>query len=109
MVKDKVKVSKSVKKIKIKLKRAINVKNNKYLKKIISCDLCDYSCKKSLTLKKYMAIKHQDHKDDGNDEWLSEDEVFGLSVIKYHKDENTKSKKSFVFSESMLDKFDLKC
>ena len=38
MVKDKVKVrvSKSVKKIKIQLKRAINVKKNTYLKKIMS-------------------------------------------------------------------------
>ena len=81
-------------------------KKNTDVKKIMSCDLCDYNCKKSLTLKKHMAIKHQDHKDDGNYEWLSEDEVFGLSVIKHHKDENTKSKKSFVFSESMLDEFD---
>ena len=64
-------------------------------------DLWDYNSKKNVTLKKHMAIKHQDHKDDGND-----DEVFGLSVIKYHKDENPKSKKSYVFRESMLDEFD---
>ena len=56
MVKDKVKVSKFVKKNKIKLKRAIDVKKNANLKKIISCDLFDYNCKKSLTLKKHMAI-----------------------------------------------------
>ena len=53
-----------------------------------------------------MAIKHQDDKDDGNVECSSEEEVFSLSEIKHQKDNNAKSKKSFVFSESMLDEFD---
>ena len=101
-----VKVSKSVKKIKIQLKRAINVKKNTDVKKMMICDLCDYNCKKSVTLKKHMAIKHQYNKDDGSDEYSSEDEVFSLSEIKHHKDNNAKSHKSFVFSESMLDEFD---
>ena len=69
-------------------------------------DLWDYNFKKNVTLKKHMAIKHQDHKDDGNDERFSEDEVVSLSEIKYHKDEKTKSKKSFLFGEFILDKFD---
>ena len=108
MVKEKVKVkvSKSVKKIKVQLKRAINVKKNTDVQKMLSCDLCDYNCKKSVTLRKHMAIKHQDDKDDGNVECSSEDEVFSLSEIKHPKDNNAKSKKSFVFSESMLDEFD---
>ena len=49
MVKEKVKVkvSKSVKKLNIHLKRPIHVKNNTDLKKTRSCSLCDYNCKKS--------------------------------------------------------------
>ena len=61
MVKDKVmfKVSMSVKKIKIQLKRAIDVIKNTYVKKIMVFDLWDYNSKKNVTLKKHMAIKHQ--------------------------------------------------
>ena len=40
------------------------------------------------------------------DECFFEDEVFNLSEIKDLRAENTKTKKSFLFSESMLDEFD---
>ena len=90
----KVKVSLSVKKMKVKLKKAITKKNTSG-KKIMDCDFCDYSCKKQLTLKKHMTNNHKDN-----------DEIFSLSEIKKPIPANDKSKKSFVFSESMLDKFD---
>ena len=61
----------------------------------MDCDFCDYSCKKQLTLKKHMTNKHKDN-----------DEIFNLSEIKKPITANDKSKKSFVFSESMLDEFD---
>ena len=44
----KVKVSLSVKKMKVKLKKAITKKNTSG-KKIMDCGFCDYSCKKQLT------------------------------------------------------------
>ena len=62
------------------------------------CDLCDYNCKKKgVTLRKHMAIKHQDDKDDGNVECTSKDEVFSRSEIKHQMDNNAKSNISFVF------------
>ena len=53
-----------------------------------------------------MAITHKDHNGDENYELSFEDEIFSLSEIKGHKPEETKTKKSFVFSESMLENFD---
>ena len=51
---------------------------------VVGCDICDYKCKKNLTMKKHMAIKHQDPKGDDNYWCSSKDEIFSLSEIKDH-------------------------
>ena len=56
-------------------------------------DLWDYNYKKNVTLKKHMAIKHQDNNVDGNDERFSEDKVVSLSEIKHHKDKKLNQRK----------------
>jgi hypothetical protein len=71
------KVSKSVKKLKAQLNKAISVKKSKSGKKVISCDLCEYKYKKIITL-----TNHQDYKDNDNIECSSGDEIFNLSEIK---------------------------
>ena len=53
-----------------------------------------------------MAINHKDHKDNDNIECPSDEEIFNLSEIKEHRSEKAKTKRSFVFSESMLDEWD---
>ena len=68
---------------------------------MINCDLCEYKCKKIITL-----TNHQDYKDNDNIKCSSGDEIFNLSEIKEHKNEKVKTKKSYVFSESMLDEWD---
>ena len=70
----KAKVSKSVKKIKAELYKAISFQKNKSVKKVMSCDLCEYNCKKIITLKKHIANNHQDQKDNDND-----GDIFSLS------------------------------
>ena len=102
----KAKVSKSVKKLKAELNKAISIKKHAYVKKVMSCDLCEYKCKKIVTLKKHMTNNHTDQKDDYNNGCSSEDDIFCLSEIKEHMAKKVKPKKSFVFSESMLDEFD---
>ena len=53
-----------------------------------------------------MTIKHKDHKDNEDIGCSSGDEIFNLSEIIEHASENDKTKKSFVFSESMLNEWD---
>ena len=53
-----------------------------------------------------MANNHQTNKGDDGDGCPSEDEIFNLSEIEEHNAEKDKTKKSCVFSESMLDEFD---
>ena len=99
----KVNVSKSVKQLKVQLKRA--AKKNKSVKKLC-CGLCDFNCKKISMLKNHMIINHQDHKSEVIDECFFEDEIFNLSEIRDPRTEKIKKKKSIVFSESMLDEFE---
>ena len=70
------------------------------------CERCEYKCKKIITLKKHMAKNHKDHKDNEDIGWSSGDEIFNLSEIIEHTSENDKTKKSFVFSESLLNEWD---
>ena len=99
-----VNVSKSVKQLKVQLKKA--TKKNKSVKKMMCCGLCDYNCKKISMLKNHTAINHQGHKSEVIDECFFEDEILNLSEIRDHREEKMKTKKSFVFSEFMLDEFD---
>ena len=89
----KVKVSKSVKKMKGELNKAISIKKHAYVKKGMSCDLCEYKCKKIVTFKKHMTNNHKDQKDDYNNGCSSEDDILCLSEIKEHMAEKVKHKK----------------
>ena len=100
------KVSKSVRKIKAQLNKAISVKKSTSGMNMKICELCEYKCIKIITLKKHMAINHKDHKDNEDIGCSSGDEIFNLSEIIEHTSEKDKTKKSFVFSESMLDEWD---
>ena len=87
----KVNVSKSVKQLKVQLKKV--AKKNKSVKKL-SCGLCDFNCKKISMLKNHMINNHQDHKREVIDECFIEDELFNLSEIRDHRTEKIKTKKS---------------
>ena len=75
------KISKSIKKIKAQLNKAISLKKSTSGKRIMSCELCDYKCKKTVTLKKHMPINHKDHKDNDNSKCPSDKEIFNLAKI----------------------------
>ena len=92
--------------MKVQLKKAIIPKKKTSGKKILNCESCDFTCTKNITLKKHMANNHQNSKGDDDNGCPSEDEIFNLSEFKEQKAEKDKTKKRFVFSESMLDEFD---
>ena len=88
--------------------KSIESKKDKF-----KCEKCEYQCKKESTLRKHTNTKHVDQecmKNNKNIAKLQEsdeveiykkDEKDELSLTQRVKD----SKKSFIFSESMLDKF----
>ena len=51
----------------------------------MSCELCDYKCKKTVTLNKHMDISQKDHKNNYIIGCLSDKEIFNLSEMKEHR------------------------
>ena len=75
----------------------------------VKCEKCEYKCKKESTLRKHINTKHGDKEckentklQDSDTVWLNKiNEIEELLLTQRVKD----IKKSFVFSDSMLDKF----
>ena len=92
--------------MKVQLNKAIIAIMKPSRKKILNCEFCDYTYMKNITFKQHMANNHQNNRGDDDYGCPSEDEIFNLSEIKEQKAKKDNTKKSFVFSESMLDEFD---
>ena len=80
-------------------------KKQDFSKKFNSCDLCDYQCKKRSTSERHINKKHTKEQscDDSTDIFKSNESI----IILKEKREQVMKKRSFVYSGSMLDKWDV--
>ena len=61
------------KEVKVLLKKAIIAKRKTSGKKVLNCEFCDYTCMKSITLKKHMGNNHKNSEGDDDNGCPSED------------------------------------